>query len=266
MLVIASALAVPDPRERPLDKQQAADQAHLRFRDERSDFLSLLALWQFFADALAAKLSHRELVDRCRAHFVSYLRLREWRDLHRAAVRAESRELGWQWTGRAAGRDRRSALRGDPPGAARRAAVEYRHARPTTAISTSARAASASSCTRARASRRRRAKWVLAAELTETTRLYARCAAKIEPEWIEAVAGDSASSADYFDPRWDKRARRSGRRRARRAVRTDAGGAPARVATARVDPAAARDVFLREALAADELADATRRFSPTTAS
>src|SRR5262249_55420802 len=60
-LVIASALAVPDPRERPLDRTQAADQAHLRFRDERSDFLSLLALWEFFADALAEKLSHRKL-------------------------------------------------------------------------------------------------------------------------------------------------------------------------------------------------------------
>ncbi|HEV8257767.1 MAG TPA: ATP-dependent RNA helicase HrpA, partial [Casimicrobiaceae bacterium] len=67
-LVIASALAVPDPRERPLEKQQAADQAHLRFRDERSDFLSLIALWQFFADALGEGLSHRRLVERCRAH------------------------------------------------------------------------------------------------------------------------------------------------------------------------------------------------------
>ena len=97
MLVIASALAVPDPRDRPLDKQQAADQAHLRFRDERSDFLSLLALWQFFADALSAKLSHRALVDRCRAHFVSYLRLREWRDLHQQLCE-QVRELGWRWT------------------------------------------------------------------------------------------------------------------------------------------------------------------------
>src|SRR6185436_20320388 len=81
-LVIASALAVPDPRERPLDKRQAADQAHLMFRDERSDFLSLIALWEFFAAALAAKASHRRTVDACRAQFVSYLRLREWRDVH----------------------------------------------------------------------------------------------------------------------------------------------------------------------------------------
>src|SRR5262249_55449431 len=83
ILVIASALAVPDPHERPLAERQAADQAHMRFRDQRSDFLSLLALWQFFTDTAAEKLSHRALVDRCRAHFVSYLRLTEWRDLHR---------------------------------------------------------------------------------------------------------------------------------------------------------------------------------------
>src|SRR5205823_6568145 len=96
ILVIASALAVPDPRERPLDKQQAADQAHLRFRDERSDFLTLLSLWQFFADALQAGLSHRKLVDQCRASFVSYLRLREWRDLHQQLVE-QLAELGWRF-------------------------------------------------------------------------------------------------------------------------------------------------------------------------
>src|SRR2546425_1597327 len=96
VLVIASALAVPDPRERPLEKQQAADQAHLRFRDERSDFLSLIALWQFFVDAQAEGLSHRRLVERCRGHFVSYLRLVEWRDLYRQPA-DQMRELGWRF-------------------------------------------------------------------------------------------------------------------------------------------------------------------------
>src|SRR5207302_1581152 len=98
-LVIASALAVPDPRERPLERAQAADQAHLKFRDERSDFLSLIALWQFFADALAEKLSHRKLVERCRAQFVSNLRLREWRDVH-DQLATELGEAGWQWNPR----------------------------------------------------------------------------------------------------------------------------------------------------------------------
>ena len=85
-LVIASALAVPDPRERPQERQQAADQAHLRFRDERSDFLSLVALWEFFSDLLAQKVGAPELVEACRAQFVSFLRLREWRDVHHQLV------------------------------------------------------------------------------------------------------------------------------------------------------------------------------------
>ena len=95
-LVIASALAVPDPRERPLEKQQAADQAHLRFRDDRSDFLSLVALWEFFADLGTQKLSHRRAVDACRAQYVNFLRLIEWRDVHRQLV-ATLEEVGWKW-------------------------------------------------------------------------------------------------------------------------------------------------------------------------
>ena len=127
VLVIASALAVPDPRERPLEKQQAADQAHLRFRDERSDFLSLLALWQFFADALAEKLSHRRLVERCRAHFVSYLRLREWRDLHRAARRAGARAGLALDPKRCPTTIDAARYATHPPRAARRAARQHRH-------------------------------------------------------------------------------------------------------------------------------------------
>ena len=98
----------------------------LRFRDERSDFLSLIALWQFFTDALADKLPHRRLVERCRAHFVSYLRLREWRDLHRQLSGA-GRRARLDMERNAAGSGRRRALRDDPSGAARRAAVEHRH-------------------------------------------------------------------------------------------------------------------------------------------
>jgi ATP-dependent helicase HrpA len=250
MLVIASALAVPDPRDRPLDKQQAADQAHLRFRDERSDFLSLLALWQFFGDALSAKLSHRALVDRCRAHFVSYLRLREWRDLHQQLCE-QVRELGWQWTDALPEQvdDASYAMihkallagllsnigyksdEGDPYLGAR--GIRF-FLHPASGIA------------------KKGAKWVLAAELTETTRLYARCAARIEPEWIEAVAG-ALVERRYFDPSWDK-----ARGEVVGAERVALYGltlvARRRVSYGRVDPATAHEVFLREALAADELA------------
>src|SRR6266705_1227720 len=201
VLVIASALAVPDPRERPLEKQQAADQAHLRFRDERSDFLSLIALWQFFADAQAEGLSHRRLVERCRAHFVSYLRLVEWRDLHHQLAE-QVRELGWRWSDKLPDKidDARYAL--------------IHRALLAGLISNIGNTSDAEEhYLGARAMRfflhpgsgleKKRPKWVLAAELTETTRLYARCAAKIEPEWVEAAAGGLVDKT-YFDPHWDR--------------------------------------------------------------
>jgi ATP-dependent helicase HrpA len=253
MLVIASALAVPDPRDRPMDKRQAADQAHLRFRDERSDFLSLIALWQFFTDALADKLPHRRLVERCRAHFVSYLRLREWRDLHRQ-LSEQVAELGWTWSEKLpatvdAARYatiHRALLAGllsnigskadnTSPGDA-----QYLGAR---GIKFFLHPGSGMA--------KKPPKWVLAAELTETTRLYARCAASVDPEWIEEVAGDRVDKT-YFDPRWD-----AARGEVVGAERVALYGltlvARRRVSFGAVDPAAAREVFLREALVAGEL-------------
>jgi ATP-dependent helicase HrpA len=243
VLVIASALSVPDPRERPLDKRAAADQAHLRFRDERSDFLSLLALWEFFVEALAQKLSHRRLVEHARAHFVSYLRLTEWRDVHEQLV-ATLNEAGWKW-------DERLPKDVD---AARYAAIhrallagllgniglkdedgDYLGARgirfrlhPGSGLA------------------KKGPKWVLAAELTETTRLFARCAARIEPEWVEAVAADRVSR-DYFEPHWD--AKRGDVVASERVSLYGLPLVPRRpVSFGRIDPAAAREVFLREAL------------------
>jgi len=253
MLVIASALAVPDPRDRPMDKRQAADQAHLRFRDERSDFLSLIALWQFFSDALADKLPHRRLVEHCRAHFVSYLRLREWRDLHRQLAEQVA-ELGWRWSEKL-------------PAAvdSARYAVIHRALLAGLLSNIGAKADNATSSDGqylgargikfflhpGSAIAKKPPKWVLAAELTETTRLYARCAASIDPDWIEEVAGDRVDKT-YFDPQWD-------------AARGEVVGAERvalygltlvprrRIAFGAVDPAAAREVFLREGLVAGGL-------------
>jgi ATP-dependent helicase HrpA len=250
MLVIASALAVPDPRERPLEKRQAADQAHLRFRDERSDFLSLLALWQFFADALAAKSTHRKLVEQCRAHYVSYLRLREWRDLHRQ-LSDQVAELGWRWTG---------ALP-DKVDAARYEAI-HRALLAGLLSNIGSRVDAEEHYQGARGLKfflhpgsgmaKKGAKWVLAAELTDTTRLYARCAARVEPEWIEQVAG-ALVDRTYFDPQWD-----AARGEVVAAERVALYGltlvARRRVSYGAIDPAAAHAVFLREALVPGELA------------
>jgi ATP-dependent helicase HrpA len=248
VLVIASALAVPDPRERPLEKQQAADQAHLRFRDERSDFLSLIALWQFFDDALAAKRSHRELLVQCRAHFVSFLRLKEWRDLHRQ-LSEQLTELGWRWTDALPQKMdaaryaaiHRALLSGLLGNIGTRAEGEE-HYLGTRGLKFFLHPSSGVA--------KKNVKWVLAAELTETTRLYARCAAAIEPEWIEAVAGDRVDRA-HFDPRWD-----AARGEVTASERVSLYGltlaARRRVSFGAIDPELARQVFIREALVVGE--------------
>ena len=80
--MIAAALSVQDPRERPLERAGAADERHARFADERSDFLAMLKLWNFFDEALEHKKSNRKLAQLCRENFLSVTRMREWRDLH----------------------------------------------------------------------------------------------------------------------------------------------------------------------------------------
>jgi ATP-dependent helicase HrpA len=253
LLVIVSALAVPDPRERPLERQQAADQAHLRFRDERSDFLGLIALWSFFAELSAQKLSHRATVDHCRAQFVSWLRLREWRDLH-AQLEEQLGDphngLGWRWK-------KELPERIDEA----RYAVLHRALLAGLLSNIGTRDESEGNYLGTRGIRfllhpgsaldKRNAKWVLAAELTETTRLYARCAGRIEALWVEQVAGPLCERS-YFDPRWD--AERGEVVGAERVSLYGLTLVPRRrVSYGRVDPKAAHDVFLREALANDQL-------------
>ena len=95
MLIIASALSVQDPRDRPMEAQDAADNAHKKFNDPRSEFLSYLKIWKWFEDAVEHKKSNRLLQDNCRANFLSQLRLREWRDVHTQLLTIV-REMGWR--------------------------------------------------------------------------------------------------------------------------------------------------------------------------
>ena len=252
-LVIASALSVPDPRERPLDRAQAADQAHLAFRDARSDFLSLLALWEFFDSPAQRALSHRQRVDACRAHFVSFLRMIEWRDVHAQLV-AVLAEAGWKVDTKLpasidaarytiihrallAGLLGNIGVKSEP---AATSGGQYDGARgvhfflhPGSGLAKKA------------------PKWVVAAELTQTTRLFARCAARVEPEWIEAIAGERVTR-DYFDAHWEKaRGEVVASERVQLYGLTLIARRP--VAYATLAPSDARDVFIREALVAGEL-------------
>ena len=269
VLVIASALSVPDPRERPLDKRGAADQAHHRFKDERSDFLSFMHLWDFFTDANGQGLSHRKLVDHCRAHFVSWLRLREWRDIH-GQLAEILREAGWNVPALPPpGERRENDAKGVKAHAAAKAnakAIDVRYERIHRSLLTGLlgniglKSDEDESYLGARAVRfhlhpssginRKGAKWLMVSELADTTRLYGRVAARIEPEWIEKVAGDRVDRT-YFEPHWD-RERGEVVAIERVALYGITLVARRRVSFSGIDPVLARDTFLREALALGE--------------
>ncbi|WP_249174720.1 ATP-dependent RNA helicase HrpA, partial [Burkholderia multivorans] len=238
VLIIASALSVQDPRDRPIDAQDQADQAHRRFADERSEFLQWLKIWSWFEEAVAHKKSNRQLVDACRQNFLSHLRLREWRDVH-SQLLTVVREHGWRLNESEATYEQvhlalLTGLLGnlglkaddDPHYLGARGITFYLW--PGSALAKKA------------------GRWVMAAELVETSRLYARCLAKIEPEWVEKV-GAHLLKKSLSEPHWEKRpAQVSAFERA------TLYGLPIyhrrRVAFGRQDPARARELFIRGAL------------------
>ena len=203
--IIASALATQDPRERPLDQAAAADQAHLQFADERSEFLSFVKLWNWYQDALQHKHSNRQLETLCRSKFLSPRRLREWRDVH-GQLHTMLGEKGWKENALSATyeqvhlslltgllgyvakkeEDEKSQERGSKTGGY----IGARGIRPFIwPGSTIGKKAGA---------------WILAGELQETTRMYARTIAKIEPQWVERVAAHRLIKS-LSDPFWDNR-------------------------------------------------------------
>lgn len=194
ILIIASALSIQDPRERPLNDQQAADSAHARFQDERSDFLSYLKLWEDYHHQ-RAHLSQNKLRIYCREHFLSYLRLREWHDIHQQ-IKLLITNIGFRPNQVAAEYDaiHRALLTGLLGNIAFKSEKDYYLG--TRNIKLQIFPGSALF--------KKSPKWIMAAELVETTRLYARCVAKIEPEWIEPLAPHLVKRS-YFDPHWEKR-------------------------------------------------------------
>ncbi len=197
VLVIAAALSVPDPRERPFEARDAADRAHTWFKDTKSDFLSLLNVWKFFID-LREEGGHKKQVQACREKFLNWLRLREWRDLH-GQLRDSLRDLGWNAEGELS----------------REAPFENLHRAllPGLLGNIGVKADDGDHFLGARGIKlypfpgsgvdKKGLKWLVAAELAETTRLFARTLARIDPDWIEAAAGDVATR-NYFEPKWDR--------------------------------------------------------------
>ncbi len=196
VLIIASALSLQDPRDRPFEHQAAADRAHQKFQDERSDFLGYLNLWTFFEELLKHKKSNRKLIAQCQDNFLSHRRLREWREIH-AQLHTLIKELGYKRNQIPAGYDEihRALLAGllGNIGFKTEKDGEYLGARD---IKFSIFPGSVL--------KKGKAKWVVASELVETAKLFGRCVAKIDPAWLEKIAGNLCKK-HYSDPHWEKK-------------------------------------------------------------
>jgi len=194
LLIIVSALSIQDPRERPLDKKAESEAAQVRFFDEKSDFVSYLKLWAFFDEAIKMKTSQNQLRKLCHAHFLSYLRMREWRDLYEQ-IRDLLLEMHFKMNEMPAnymqihrsilsgllGNIGTKALEDDSYNGARN--IHF-HLSPGSNI------------------KRRKSKWVMAADLVDTTKLYARTAAEIDVTWIESLSHHLVER-HHTDPYWD---------------------------------------------------------------
>ncbi len=242
ILIIASALSVQDPRERPLDRQEAADTAHKHFADERSDFLAYLKMWAWFQQAITHKKSNRLLAEECRKNFLSPLRLREWRELHQQ-LHAQVAEMGMKGSEQPATYEQmHKALLCGLLGNIGMKGVEgheYLGAR-------SIKFIVAPNSVLAK----KGAKWVMAAELTETHRLYARCVARVEPEWMEEV-GDHLIKRHYYDPHWEKKPAQVVAYE-RSTLHGLLLNPKKRVHYGPMNPAESREVFIRQALVGGE--------------
>ena len=203
--IIASALATQDPRERPMDQGAAADQAHLQFADERSEFLSFVKLWNWYQDALQHKHSNRQLENLCRSKFLSPRRLREWRDVH-GQLHTMLGEKGWKENASPATYEQvhLSLLTGLLGYVAKKEEDEKSQDRNSkTGGYVGARGIRPFIWPGSTIGKKAGA-WILAGELQETSRMYARTIAKIEPQWVEKVAGHRLIKS-LSDPFWDNR-------------------------------------------------------------
>jgi ATP-dependent RNA helicase HrpA len=238
VLIIASALSVQDPRDRPIEAQEQADQAHKKFADERSEFLQWTRMWTWFDDAIAHKKSNKQLTDACRANFLNHVRLREWRDVH-SQLLTVVREHGWRLNESEATFEQihLALLTGLLGNVGLKADDEpyYLGARgikfylwPGSALLKKA------------------GRWVMAGELVETSRLYARCIAKIEPEWLEQV-GAHLLRKSISEPHWEKKAAQVAAFE-RATLHGLTVYARRRVSFGKQDPVRARELFIRGAL------------------
>ena len=236
ILVIAAALEVQDPRDRPHDRRQSADEHHAQFLDPASDFLAYLRLWDFVHD-LKAQASRNQFPRACREHFLSPGRVREWLEVHRQLQRITA-QAGY--AAEPSRRDLRALHRALLAGYLAHVAVRTGENEYTVAGGQKARLWPGSGLFAARP------KWVVAGELVETTQRYLRCVGAIEKSWIEPLARHLVER-ELHDPYWDPEARAAlGLERVALGGLTLVRGRRTRLAPH--DPGLARELFLRDGL------------------
>ena len=237
VMIIVSALSIQDPRERPTEKQQASDEKHRRFADKKSDFLAFLNLWNYVQEQQKA-LTKNQFRRQCQKDFLNYLRIREWQDIYQQ-IRLAVREMGLPINSEKAEYQQihTALLSGllSHIGLKEAEKQQYLGARnahfaifPNSVLF------------------KKQPKWVMAAELVETSKLWGRMVAEIEPEWIEPLA-EHLTKKSYSEPRWSK---------SRGAVIADEKvslyGVP--IVAARpvnygaIDPRMSREIFIQSAL------------------
>ena len=237
VMIIVSALSIQDPRERPTEKQQASDEKHRRFADKKSDFLAFLNLWNYVQEQ-QKELTKNQFRRQCQKDFLNYLRIREWQDIYQQ-IRLAVREMGLPINSEKAEYQQihTALLSGllSHIGLKEAEKQQYLGARnahfaifPNSVLF------------------KKQPKWVMAAELVETSKLWGRMVAEIEPEWIEPIA-EHLTKKSYSEPRWSK---------SRGAVIADEKvslyGVP--IVAARpvnygaIDPRVSREIFIQSAL------------------
>jgi ATP-dependent helicase HrpA len=258
VMVIAAALSIQDPRERPADKQQQADQQHARFRDENSDFLTLLNLWRYVREQQKT-LSSSAFRRMCKTEFLNYLRIREWQDIY-VQLRQVAKSMGVQMNDQDADADRvhQSLLAGllSHIGLKDTGAEGGKSTAKEGAKSTGREGAKGNEYLGARNAKfavfpgsalfRKPPRWIMSAELVETSRLWARVNARIDPDWIEPLAQHLVKRT-YSEPHWEQK---------QAAVmayeKVTLYGVPIvaqrKVNYGRIDPETCRDLFIRNAL------------------
>ncbi|WP_432069426.1 ATP-dependent RNA helicase HrpA [Streptomyces sp. AA1529] len=254
VMVIAAALSIQDPRERPSDKQQQADQQHARFKDETSDFLAFLNLWRYVREQ-QRELSSSAFRRMCKAEFLNYLRIREWQDIH-GQLRQVARTMKVQSAGG----------RGPEQGAGQEAAPDAVHRSLLAGLLShvglkgggleGGKDSGKNEYLGARGAKfavfpgsalfKKPPRWVMSAELVETSRLWARVNARIEPEWIEPLAQHLVKRT-YSEPHWEQK-----QASVVAYERVTLYGVPVvaqrKVDYGRIDAETSRDLFLRNAL------------------